>query len=384
MPIFSPRFDKNEIISELNLAWDCLGTGDFRSATAHCENILRTANPRSDLAVNAQLILIKMKARRGLFEGLLDELENLFGKNPKMSSSTRAVIGNEIIRVCQRSGNFGVGAQRGEEMMREFSSRWPDTEVVELLCQVAGCHFFRGDTERAREIITRALELAEKCKSPKSIAQSYWQLSILSMGRGDMTTSLSQTEEAQHWARLAEMNQILPILNFNAAAILLELPDQDLAYVHELAEAAYLELTALNDPGAATYACVTLSEVELRQGNYEGAHMYVDKGLTELPPEIPGPRASLYIQKAKILARTGDYASSEAQATTAVDIMRKMEPSRFLATSWSHVARVFVEIGLADRGVYAYEQALQIAGVAREEPEEKIEVEVQEIASNQK
>lgn len=374
---------KGELTSELNLAWDSLGTGDFESATAHCENVLRTANPRSGHVVNAQLILIKMKARQGQFSGLLDELEDLFRKNPKIGPNTLALIGNEIIRVCHRSGNLGVGALRGEEMISAFSSSWPDTEVVELLCQVASCHFFRGDAERAEEIVTRALELAEKCKSPKSIAQSYWQLSILSIGRGDMTTSLSQTEEAQHWARLAEMNQILPVLNFNAAAILLELPEPDLAQIHELAEAAYLELTARNDPGPATYACVTLSEVELRRNNYEGAHMYVDMGLSELPPEIPGPRASLYIQKAKILARTGNRAQSEEQAMIAVELMKAMEPSRFLATSWGHVARVFVEIGLADRGVYAYEQALQIAGVVREESEEKSEVEVQEITSNQ-
>lgn len=375
---FAERSDKEEIISDLNRAWDALSTGDFLAATTYSNRVIDVAKPGSDLLVNAKLILLKMKTRQGLFTGLLDELDDLFWKNSQIRSSTQAVIGNEIIRACQRSGNLGIGTLRGEEMIRDFCDRWPITEVVELLCQTAGCHFMRGDTERAGEIITRALVLADESKSPKSIAQSYWQLSMLSMGRGDMTTSLSQTEAAQHWARLAEMNQILPILNFNAAAILLELPHQDLAYIHELAEAAYLELTALNDPGPATYACVTLSEVELRQSNYEGAHLYIDKGLSELPPEIPGPRASLYIQKAKILARTGNYAQSEAQAEIAVEILKAIEPSEFLATAWGHIARVFVEIGLADRGVFAYEQALQIAGVVREEPE----IEVKRIKQN--
>jgi len=324
-----------------------------------------------------------MKAQQGVFTGLLDELEELFGKNPKIRSSSRALLGNEIVRVCHRSGNLGIGTQRGEELLRDFSKHWPDVEVVELLCQVASCHFLRGDTDRAEELISRALELAEKCKSPKSLAQSYWQLSSLSAGRGNMPMSISQNQEARNWANLAEMNRILPILNSNAAALRLELRDPDLDHIHELAEAAYLELTAQNDPGAATYACVTLSEVELRRSNYEGALQHVAKGLSELPADIPGPRISLYIQKAKILARTGDYVQSESQAKIAVEIMREMEPSKFLATSWGHLARVFVEIGLADRGVFAYEQALQIAGVVREESEDRIDGEVQSFTANQ-
>lgn len=372
--------NQDEMSSELNLAWDELARGDFSSATEHAEYVIRSAGKGSNLSVNAQLILLKMKTRQGLFTGLVDELEDLFRDNPKVTSSTQAIIGNEIVRACQRSGNNGFGAQRGEELIREYSNQWPDVEVVELLCQVAGCHFLRGDADRAEELITQALDLAEKSKSPKSIAQSYWQLSSVSADKGNMPISLSQNEEARRWARVAEMHRILPVLNANAASILLEMSNQDLPYIHELAESAYLELTAQNDPAAASYACVSLAEVELRQSNFDGALVYVDKGLSELPPEIPGPRTSLYIQKAKILARIGDYAQSERQAEIAVEIMKSMEPSRYLATSWAHVARVFVEIGFAERGVYAYEQALQMTGVVREEPE----VEVRRVKQKQR
>ncbi len=375
--------EESEISSELNHAWDALRTGDFQAATVHAERVLGKASRRRDNSVNAQLILIKMKAQQGQFTGLLDELEGLFRSNPKMGSNTHALIGNEIVRVCLRSGNLGVGAQRGDEMIRDLGDHWPDIEVVELLLQVSSCHFLRGDLPRAEELVTRALEMAERCKSPKSLAQSYWQLSSLSAGRGNMPMSISQNQEARNWAHLAEMNRILPILNGNAAGILLQLPDQDLAEIHELAESAYLELVAQNDPGSASNVCISLSEIELRQSNFEGAHMYVDMGLTELPPEIPGPRANLIIQKAKIHARTGHYSQSEAEAKVAVDFMKTMEPSRYLATSWGHLARVFVEIGLADRGVFAYEQALQMAGVVREEYEEGIDTDVRRSETNQ-
>lgn len=154
--------------------------------------------------------------------------------------------------------------------------------------------------------------------------------------------------------------------------MLLEMPDQDLEPIHQMAESAYLELISYNDPGAATYACVTLSEVELRQSNYEGAHFYVDKGLLELPAEIPGPRISLLIQRARVFARSGDYSQSQDFVEEAIAMMESAAPSTTLANSWALVARVLVEIGLAERGIYAYEQAIQVAGILREEPEIQI------------
>lgn len=163
------------------------------------------------------------------------------------------------------------------------------------------------------------------------------------------------------------MNRLFPILDSNEAAMLLEVPSQDLTYIHQLAESAYLELSANNDPGAATYACITLAEVELRNSNYERAHLFIEKGLTEFPPEIPGPRMSLLVQRARVFARTGEYAQSEFDAETAVKMMLSMPPSITLANSWALVARVFVEIGLAERGAFAYEQAMLIAGLARDE-----------------
>lgn len=63
----------------------------------------------------------------------------------------------------------------------------------------------------------------------------------------------------------------MPILNTNAALIMLNLPNADLSRVHELAEAAYLELTIQNSPRGASYACEILSEVALRRDDYASA-----------------------------------------------------------------------------------------------------------------
>lgn len=368
--------------TNLNHGNVALSIGNFDLATqyAAAELSIKWASRNRRLA--ATFLSIRVRSRQYHFAEVLDDLENLFEKVPRSNSNLKAKIGNEILWVAFRSDNLGLGAQRGEVLYAKYKEEWPEVEIVELLCQLSSCHFLRGDLERAEELIKRALEVAHSSKSPKALAQSSWQLSTLAIGRGDMPTSLAHSREARTWAQIGEMDHILPVLNNNAASIMLELPDQNLSEIHELAEAAYLELIAQNDPGFAAYACVNLSEVELRRNDFKEAMRYVEKGLSELPAEVSGPRISLYIQKAKILARTNQYVESEGQANIALELMRRTEPSTFLSTSWAHLARVFVEAGLPDRGVFAYEKALQIAGVIREEPEDSSEAELKETSSN--
>jgi tetratricopeptide (TPR) repeat protein len=151
---------------------------------------------------------------------------------------------------------------------------------------------------------------------------------------------------------------------------MLELPNPDFARIHSLAESAYLDLASQNNPGHAAYTCATLSEVEVRQGNYEDALMYARKGLVELPMGIPGPRASLYCQEAKVLFRMGRVNDAKATLEVAVNHMSAMTPSKELALYWGEIARVFVEVGLQDRAIGAYEQAIAVAAMSQAEQEE--------------
>lgn len=364
--------DGQEAAKDLNLASVALSLGNFDEAKDYANRVLNSGDIKSDSKVSAKLVLLQIRARQGSFKGVLDELETLFIENPHIELGLQSRIGNEIIRVCYRSGNLGIGAQKGEQMLRDFADIWPDPEIVELLNQVASCHFHRGDTGRAEEITARALDLAEKCKSPKAITQSHWQLSLLADSRGELPLALEHSMEAIHWSKFAELQQLIPTLNNNMALILLDLPNPDFARIHDLALAAYLELSAQNNPGLAVYACLTLSEVALRQENYTAALLYAQKGSEELPPEIPGPKTSLLIQEAKVLARMVRYEESEIRLAIAMEHMATMEPSKELARFWGEVARVFVEVGLGDRAIYAYEQALQIAGLSREEQEAQV------------
>lgn len=353
----------------LNRAKVSLSSGDLELAEDFAKQVLMFGpNGLQDMAsLAASVVLIQISARRGLFEGVLDQLEQLLKDYPNAAPELRSRIGNEIIRVCYRSGNLALGVQRGEALLMEFADVWPETEVVELLVQVAACHFHRGDSHRATEIIGRALKLAEKCKSPKAMVQSYWQASSLAGDRGDLPLALSHIANAIHWTKLAELNQVLPILNDNAAKWMLDMPNPDLERIHDLAESAYLDLSSQNNPGHAAYTCITLSEVELRQGNFEKALMYVRKGLSELPPEIPRPKASLYSQEAKILFRLGKVEESLAQLERAMDHMSTMQPDRELAIHWGEIARVFVEMGDKDYAIFAYEQAIAVGNAAQAE-----------------
>lgn len=353
----------------LNTAKVALSSGDLEIAEDFANQVLRFGpeGVQDAASIAASVVLLQASARRGLFEGVLDQLEQLLKEYPKAAPDLRSRIGNEIIRVCFRSGNFALGVQRGEALLMEYAEIWPETEVVELMVQLAACHFRRGDTPRASEIIGRALKLAEKCKSPKAMVQSYWQASFLSSRRGDVNLALSQITEAMHWTKLAELQQVLPVLNDNAAKWMLDMPNPDLDRIHELAESAYLDLASQNNPGHAATTCITLSEVELRVGNFEKALMYARKGLSELPPEIPGPRASLLSQEAKTLFKLGRVDESFAQLERAMDHLRTLAPDRDLAFYWGEIARVFVEMDQKDRAIYAYEQAIVVGNASQAE-----------------
>lgn len=368
------RLTKNpEIESNLNHANVALASGDFGLAQTFANLVLSEKQVSRNARLAASFLVVQVKARQGQFSGVIDDLERQFKKVPKSNSTLQAKIGNEIIRVCFRSGNLAMGAQRGEELVREYDGVWSDAELVELLCQLSSCHFHRGDSVRAEEMVSKALALAERSKSPKALTQSYWQNSAFLTDRGDLSIALRQNAEAKHWAGIAGLKQVIPILNSNAALIMLDLPNTDLSRIHELAESAYLDLSTQNNPGAASYSCQILSEVALRREDYKNALLYAQKGLTELPPEIPGPRASLLVQVTKVHARMGDYSNAKVELVVATEHMERLEPSRELAKQWGDIARVFVEVGLADRGIYAYEKAIQMSGLLREEQDSKVD-----------
>lgn len=363
---------KQEIDLSLNEAKVALTEGNFDLVAELANRVVATKKALKSSILTAELLLIQKNARQGLFVGLLDQLELLFKKVPRSNVRLQASVGNEIIRVCHRSGNLGIGAQRGEEMARDFASNWPEDEVVELLCQLSSCHFHRGDSARAEEVVTRALELLEPSSSAKAKTQTLWQSSVLTLKKGDLILSLQRVSDAKHWAQIAGLQHVVPILNYNAALILLDLPNSDLSRVHKLAESAYLELSSQNNPGGAAYACAILSEVALRKEDFKIALMYAKRGLAELPIEIPGPKNALLVQIAKVLARMGDYDDAKFGLFDAVEHMEQLEPSRELAQQWGDIARIFVEVGLTDRGVYAYEKAIQMSGLLREEQDTKV------------
>lgn len=361
-----------EVDSNLNQSNVALSAGNFDLAAEHAELSLGNRRASRNQKLAANFLLIRVRSRQGSFSDVLDDLDVLFERVPRSNSNLQAKIGNEIIWVCYRSGNLGIGAQRGEAFYAKYKNIWPAVELVELLCQLSSCHLHRGDSNRAEEVVTWALKLAEGVQTAKGLTQSYWQSSALNVVSGNLSLAFQQINQARGWAEVAELKNVMPILNTNAALIMLDLPDTDLSRIHELAEAAYLELSVQNSPGGASYACAILSEVALRREDFEGALSYALKGLAELPPEIPGPKASLLVQVAKVHARMGNNMEAKTHIHVAAEHMEQLEPSRELAKQWGDLARVYVEVGLTDRGVFAYEKAIQMSGLLREEEETRV------------
>ena len=63
----------------------------------------------------------------------------------------------------------------------------------------------------------------------------------------------------------------------------------------------------------------------------------------------------------------GKIEDSQLQLERAIHHMKEMSPSKELAIYWSEVARVFVELGLKDRAIFAYEQAITVGAASQAE-----------------
>ena len=83
----------------LNSAKVALSSGDLEIAEKYAEQVL-AFGPQGILdnaSVAASVVLLQVKARRWLFDGVIDGLEQLFKDYPNAGAELRARIGNEIV-----------------------------------------------------------------------------------------------------------------------------------------------------------------------------------------------------------------------------------------------------------------------------------------------
>lgn len=162
--------NSQEISTLLNETQVAFNSGDFILAKRSGNTLLSYQDLDANSYDQCHLIFLQIRERQGDLQGLLAELEKLFSANPLLDPDIQAKVGNEILRVCHRSENFEAGVAHGEKFLRVFQDHWPEAEVVELHCQLAACHFFRGDSETAMSIARKALAMAQKTATPKSMA----------------------------------------------------------------------------------------------------------------------------------------------------------------------------------------------------------------------
>jgi hypothetical protein len=72
----------------------------------------------------------------------------------------------------------------------------------------------------------------------------------------------------------------------------------------------------------------------------------------------------------------GRIDDAKATLEVAVNHMSEMTPSKELALYWGEIARVFVEVGLQNRAIGAYEQAIAVAAMSQAEQEEFVDLKV--------
>src|SRR5919202_3271654 len=207
-----------------------------------------------------------------------------------------------------------------------------------ILERRARCFQRQRDFEAAREDVERALELAEGLNARRTIADAYFQASLIAEREGRWVLARSYAERAKSlFEEISDhVNAGKLLNNLGGLNFLLGKPDEAIAY---LKDAFRVALDAGNDIDAA-YAVSSLAQVHLRTGNVDVAEdqarhaIELLHGRTEFLDEIGN--AQLVLGRALLEQSRLD----EAEAT-----FRQAEESFAQISSASHRAAAWVAQG---------------------------------------
>ena len=142
------------------------------------------------------------------------------------------------------------------------------------------CHRRQRDLEAAREDVERALELAQAMEDRRTIANTYYQASLVAERMGHWLLSRNYAEQARSlYQELDDERNVGRLLtNLGGLNLMLGKPEQAIEHL-KASYAVALEVDANED---AAQAAGSLATVHLHMGNYDEADRHARHALTLL------------------------------------------------------------------------------------------------------
>jgi tetratricopeptide (TPR) repeat protein len=317
------RFD--ESLAEYATATSAVlatGAPELRVRLLNGEAMARAGNG------DVQIALALLAEARGLVEGDLfsdvdraDVLYRMGVCRYKLSSiSTALGLFNEALALVERT---------------EFPS---DELKLNIFGWRSRCYRRQRDYEAAREDVERALELAERQRDARALADVYFQASLLAERGGHWVQARTYAERARaRYEELADAANVGRLLNnLGVMEFLLGKPDEA-AERFKHAYSIALDLDRLED---AAGAVASLAQVHLRTGDPARAEEQARHAL-----EIIGERDDLLDQVGNARLVLGRALLEQDRLDEAEDVLAQAEDAFARLSSASHRAAAWVAQG---------------------------------------
>jgi tetratricopeptide (TPR) repeat protein len=246
------------------------------------EAVARTGSPELDVRVLSGLAWASMQAGdpRGAIE-LLTTARSL-AEGPQFSDVDRADV---LFRlgVCRyKLSSIATATALLDEALSlaERSGLPCDLLRADILGWRSRCRRRQRDLEAAREDVERALELAQAMEDRRTIANTYYQASLVAERMGHWLLSRNYAEQAKTlYNELADERNVGRLLtNLGGLNLMLGNPEQAIEHL----KASFSVALEVDAPEDAAQAAGSLATVHLNLGDYEAAEAHARHALALL------------------------------------------------------------------------------------------------------
>jgi tetratricopeptide (TPR) repeat protein len=200
------------------------------------------------------------------------------------------------------------------------------------------CYRRQRDLEAAREDVERALELAQALDDRRTMANVYWQASLVAERMGHWVRARNYAEHAKaHYEQLNDERNVGRLLNdLGGLNLLLDKPKQAI----ECLKASFSTALEVDSKEDAALAAGSLAQVHLRLEEWEQAEQHARHAL-----ELLNDRIDLLPQIGPMQLTLGRALLGQGELDEAEKMFRAADASAEQLSSVSHRAAAWIALG---------------------------------------
>jgi tetratricopeptide (TPR) repeat protein len=355
--------------AELRLALDyaelALRSGQAAEALQKVGDVIDACNDSTDVELirDSQLAHALSLEALGHLDDAIVGLEVLVGGDEVTGPWILAAMA--LTRCYRESGDLVRATDVGERALarlRALSLEASD-EAVQLTVTVASVYNERGDSRHAIRMCRSAADEAERLNSPKAKAAAYWNASIMESELGRVEAAVPLAKHALTLLQLDDDNRNLAKLHSQLGMFLLATDPADAAGAKESLERAAVQL----EWSAATvieraYNSVALARASLLLGEPDEALARLDE-IADAASSAPLLAADCMLLRGQVAGSRGDIEQARACYLDAIRFLSAVGADRSAAQLWADLGTLLDELGETASANTAFRNAAASTGL---------------------